>query len=198
MDYSSSSDIELWKCCQQDDIRAYNELFRRYDRKLHRLSLRYIKDPRQAEELTMGLLCNLWTKRTEINITTNLNNYMFRAMRNILINQLKKKLPQIVDLEEVRSEDYLDRPADFQLREQEAAQLYQEVLDTLSPQRRKVFILSREENLTYGEIAAMLSLSVNTVEQHMVSALKFLRAAIKENVFTTIGVGLLFFLLQFS
>lgn len=197
MDYKSSSDIEIWKRCQQDDVKAYNELFRRYDHKLRRLSLRYIKDPMQAEELSMGVLCALWTKRTQINITTDVNNYLFRAMRNVLINQLKKRLPQVVDLEELSLEDYLDRPADFGLREQETAQLYQELLDKLSPQRRKVFTLSREENLTYGEIASVLSLSVNTVEQHMVSALKSLRAGIKENILTTIPIGLLLSLSQF-
>lgn len=198
MDYKSSSDIELWKCCQQDDVKAFNELFRRYDCKLRQLSMRYIKDPMQAEELAMDLLCNLWTKRREIDITTNLNNYIFRAMRNVLINRLKKKLPQLVDLEEAKPEDYLDRPADFRLRDQEAAQRYEIILNTLSPQRRKVFSLSRDEDLTYSEIASVLRLSVNTVEQHMVSALKSLRAALKENAFTTISIGLLFALLQFS
>ena len=190
MKYKDESDLALWKRCRQDDVRAYNELFRRYDRKLCRLASRYIKDPMQAEELALDVLCNLWTRRAGINITADLSNYLFRTMRNVVINQLKKKLPQMLGLEELKQADHLDRPADFRLREKETGQLYQETLDTLSPQRRKVFTLSREENFTYGEIADELGLSVTTVKQHMISALKTVRTAINENVLTALIAGL--------
>lgn len=195
MDYALVSDFDLWRHCQNDDIRAYNELFRRYDPKLRWLAARYLKDFMQAEEAVMDMMYNIWIKRKQIGAIENVSNYMFRAMRNLLITRLRKKLPQLVDLEELNPQDYLERSADFHLREREAEQLYQEALDSLSPQRQKAFRLSREENLSYREIAIELGLSVNTVERHITSALKCLRNVLKEKVCTTIVVALLFSLL---
>jgi DNA-directed RNA polymerase specialized sigma subunit, sigma24 homolog len=53
--------------------------------------------------------------------------------------------------------------------------VYESEVDKLSPQRQKVFRLSREKNLSYAEIAKEMDLSVNTVENYMVSALNTLR-----------------------
>ena len=46
---------------------------------------------------------------------------------------------------------------------------------TLPPKRRQIFILSRQQGLTYPEIAKQLNLSVKTVEAQIMQALKFLR-----------------------
>ena len=48
------------------------------------------------------------------------------------------------------------------------------------PERQKqVYTLSRNEELSYKEIAIKMGISVNTVENHMVKALKFIRSNIK-------------------
>jgi len=53
-------------------------------------------------------------------------------------------------------------------------------LETLPPQCRKVFELSRMEQLSYSEIASQLNISTNTVENHISKALKLLRIELKE------------------
>ena len=49
------------------------------------------------------------------------------------------------------------------------------LIGMLPPRQKEVFKLSREEHLTYGEIAQKLQISEKTVERHMGEALKFLR-----------------------
>ena len=53
-------------------------------------------------------------------------------------------------------------------------------IDSLPDQCKLVFKLSRFENLTYAEIAEQLGISVKTVENHMVKALKVLREKLKD------------------
>ncbi|MFD1215028.1 MULTISPECIES: RNA polymerase sigma factor [Microbulbifer] len=50
----------------------------------------------------------------------------------------------------------------------------------LKPITRKVFLLSRFEEMTYPEIAAALSVSTRSVERHMSTALKHLQKELSE------------------
>jgi RNA polymerase sigma-70 factor (ECF subfamily) len=184
MVYQNASDIELWQRCRADDMPAYNELFSRYFPKLMRLASRYIKDEMVAEELCMDQLYVLWTKRSSITIHVDFSHYLFRSMRNRVINQLRKNLPVLKATIPAEIQQ-ASQAADYNLLSGEAEQAYQHAISELSPQRRKVFLLSREENLSYAEIASELCLSVNTVENYMVSALGSLREMIK--------IGLLIF-----
>lgn len=180
MDYKQIADIALWQCCQQDDLRAYNELFARfYPRMLH-LASRYVNDTMKSEELCMDQLFHLWTKRHEITINGNFSGYLFRSLRNLVIDHLRKNIPAETSLDELKEAHPLDCPADSQLLTHEVEQAYRQALNELSPQRREVFTLSREENLTYSEIAQRMNLSVNTVENYMVAALGCIRKNMKE------------------
>lgn len=49
----------------------------------------------------------------------------------------------------------------------------------MPPQRRMVFNLSREEGLSYKEIADKLNISTNTVKNHLVKALQTIRQTLK-------------------
>ena len=62
----------------------------------------------------------------------------------------------------------------------ELEQKIREAIDHLPLERRKVFILSRYEGLTYIQIAGKLGISVKTVENQMGKALKSLREELSD------------------
>jgi RNA polymerase sigma-70 factor (ECF subfamily) len=64
----------------------------------------------------------------------------------------------------------------------------QSLLNELSPRQKEIFLLSREEGLTHDEIAKRLNISANTVKNHMVAALSFL----KSNIDSKLIINLLF------
>jgi len=193
MDYKQAADIELWHRCQQDDMRAYNELFNRYFPRMLHLTCRYIADTMKAEELCMDQLYRLWIKRHEIAITHNLSGYLFRSIRNLVTSHLRERVPVSAGLDELKEKHPLGRSADYGLLSEEADEAYRNALGELSPQRRRVFILSREENLTYAEIAQRMDLSVNTVENYMVAALGSLRKNIREYAPSSVVILLFIF-----
>jgi RNA polymerase sigma-70 factor (ECF subfamily) len=53
-------------------------------------------------------------------------------------------------------------------------------IEIMPPERKKIFMMSRNEGLKYKEIAEKLGISVKTVEAQMGKALKFLREELKE------------------
>ncbi|RBL90083.1 RNA polymerase sigma-70 factor [Chitinophaga flava] len=182
MDYKQASDRELWDCCRKDDMQAYNEIFSRYYPRMYHLARRYVQDAMRAEELCMDQLFHLWVKREEIHIISSFSSYLFRSIRNRVITEMRRNLPVMTGLDEIAENIQLDRSSDYGLLLEEAEHTYREVLNKLSPQRRQVFMLSREENLTYPEIARRMNLSVNTVENYMVAALNSLRKNLHEKV----------------
>jgi len=178
---------------------AFDFLFKRYYAALYRYALKNIKDTFVAEELVMDVMLGLWKKQGDISIETDLGPYLYRSVKNALYNHYRKKIMATVELDEqLETEVVKSRPADDALVYAQLEEIYREKLSQLSPARRKVFQMSREENKTYAEIASDMNLSVNTVENYMVAALSFFRQHIKEHadftLFLLLAAHILLFL----
>lgn len=165
---------------REGNAAAYNILFKRYYDSLYKYALKNVKDSFTAEELTMDVMLRLWEKKGEIEVLNDLKAYLFRSIKNAIYNHYRKKILTTVPLET----DEVVRTlisADDALQTKELNQFYLQKLAQLSPQRRQVFQMSREENMTYPEIAKNMNLSVNTVENYMVATLRYFRKEIKEH-----------------
>ena len=62
-----------------------------------------------------------------------------------------------------------------QLNFRELLEISEEAIDALPPKRKQIFRMSREQGMTYQEIARNLGISRKTVENQMVETLKTLR-----------------------
>lgn len=190
------SDCILLEKFREGDASAYNILFKRYYDSLCRFALNKVKDSCIAEELTMDVMLGLWKKKGEINITDDLRPYLFRSIRNALYNHYRKNILSTVPLEQLTEEHHLiARRADYELEHQELERIYREKLNQLSPQRRKVYEMSREANMSYAEIAKEMDLSVNTVENYMVASLSFFRKELSEHADYTLVLPFIFLFL---
>lgn len=164
----------LLEKCQYDDQLAYNVLFKRYFKSIYNYTHKHTRDEDLAEELAMDVMFRLWQKRASLDPDINLSAYLFKSIKNALIDHWRKKELLTVDLTEAES-IHFSRPADYQLRSREMQDVYHKTVDTLSPQSRLIFKLSREQEMTYPEIAKEMGISVNTVKGHMIAALKGMR-----------------------
>jgi RNA polymerase sigma-70 factor (ECF subfamily) len=81
-------------------------------------------------------------------------------------------------LAELRNENVTALPETDPIIQKEIRTFIREAVAKLSPQQRKVFILSRQDGLQHDEIARQLGISINTVRVHMGEALRFLREEI--------------------
>ncbi|PYF72998.1 RNA polymerase sigma-70 factor [Pedobacter nutrimenti] len=167
--------------CRRDSRLAYEALFDRYTPRLYKFGLKYLHDSQTTEELVMDLMLWVWNKRHSIDLKTEFSAYIFRAMRNSVISHLRKKVLETTPIDLLLNElAFSGKPADQDLEYKETESLYLEKLALLSPQRQKVFRMSREENMSYREIAQSMNLSVNTVENYMAASLAFFRTNLKE------------------
>ncbi|MEN0053158.1 MAG: RNA polymerase sigma-70 factor [Mucilaginibacter sp.] len=193
MIYKGLPDQTLIQYCKDGDDRAFNELFRRYFNKLYQFSLRYVKDETIAESLVLDLLLRIWQKSGEIKTDAEIAPYLFTAMKNTLLNHIRKKYEATLPLTSI-PEYSLASPSlaeDFDAKELRI--VYGKSLEHLSPQRKKVFEMSRDMDMNHKEIATELQLSVNTVENHIGASLRFLRQEIQKHTDVALCVIFYFF-----
>lgn len=154
---------------------AFTTLYETYAGKLCNYFSSYIKRRDIAEELTQDIFTKLWTVRSTLKKDVPFEGFLFLMARNHVYNYLKRQLKaqtiadqiqftQVDDLDPLEMQSYKDT-----LKE------YQKCLSELEPQQRKIFLLNREQGLTYAQIAHELGLSVKTIEFHMSKTLKILR-----------------------
>lgn len=176
MDYKHASDIELLQRCQQDDMRAYTTLFQRYFKSMYAFALKHSGDEYISEELAMDVMYRFWEKRAQVRDGATLRSYLFVSMRRAVIDHWRKKEVSSIDIAELSPETLPESDAaDTQLKSLEMERLYRESLARLNPKEREVFLLSREEECTYPQIAERMGISVNTVKTHMSSGLRTFR-----------------------
>lgn len=186
----------LLKKYSEGNTSAYNVLFKKYFDALYGYALKNVKDRCAAEELVMDVMLSLWKKKGDILVEQDLKAYLFRCIKNAIYNHYRKKILPTVSLEFIPEDHGLtSKGADYELDSKELEKIYREKLGQLSPQRRKVYEMSREEDMTYSEIAKDMDLSVNTVENYMVASLSFFRKHLKEHAdYTLVLIFSLFFL----
>lgn len=169
------------------DEEAFETIFRNHYAVLCRFAGRFFSDAQSAEEAVQEVMVRLWEKREAIQLTSNIRSYLFGAVHKHCLNLLKHEQVKARFQEETQ---FLG--TDFVPPDDVSGELEEKIssaIQSLPEERRKVFLLSREEGLKYREIADKLNLSIKTVENQMGKALKFMREELHEFMIW-IGIGL--------
>lgn len=156
---------------QINNSTEFERIFRELYTPLCQKAYKIVKDKDLAEDLVQQVFVRLWEKRDELHITTSAKAYLFKAVIYAAFNQIRKDNPF------VEWESQLDVSGHYteELEYQETQQQIATIIDELPPACRTIFMLSREEGMSYKEIAETLSISIKTVENQMSKALRILR-----------------------
>ena len=159
------------------DAKAFKAIFDTYRSRLYYYIFGFVKSGQVAEELVMDVFMKLWTGREMIAQIENFDGFLFRVAHNKTIDFLRSaaKDPNFRELLWEEMQLVSDAGADNVLINHEYEEKVREAIALLSPQRKKVYQLSREMDLTHEEIAIQLNLSKSTVNNHLVEARQFIR-----------------------
>jgi len=170
------------------DQEAYVFLFRKYYVSLCSYSRRYVGRKDVAEEVVSETFFNLWRNRASLEIHSSVKGYLFHAVLNNSLNHLRKLK------KEERLEDYFRDASEenigFMMSAEEISSdslvlkdlttTIDQAVERLPPQQQTVFRLKRYEGKKLAEIAAVMGISVKTVEMHLAKAMFTLRKSLKE------------------
>jgi len=175
----TGNDSQIFEAIKRDDHGAYEIVFREYYRPMTTYAFRFLHDLAESESIVQDVFLRLWQKRREIMITSSLQNYLFRSVKNHCINHIEhNKIKTNYQAMVIRNEDDRTEYNEFFL-EYGLKLKIQAAIAALPEKRQEIFRLAREDGLKYREIADQLKISVKTVETQMTLALKQLRESLK-------------------
>ena len=163
----------------------FEKLYKLYYPKMFAFAKNYVPANEYAENIVHDVFLTLWERKEEIEISFTLTTYLFTLVKNRCLNFLRHKLIEEEYNSQMKEELgfklYALEAFDYSYQsEEELQEIIRRALDTLPERCREIFIKSRIEGLKYKEISDELGISVNTVENQMVTALKKLRVALKD------------------
>ena len=187
-----NNDEDLLLRIKKGDEIAFELIFYRYKGKLYDFIHRSLPSDEDAESMVQEVFTKLWINRHQLDPSKSLNGLLYRIARNELFGHLRKVLVRRRYLEELsfsmeRSNDITERQIEYI----ELKKLVAQLVAAMPEKRKQIFKLSREEGLTYKQIALQLGISENTVDSQIRKALDYL----KENLRKKLSL-ILFFLLR--
>ncbi|MFN5477239.1 MAG: RNA polymerase sigma factor [Sphingobacteriales bacterium] len=177
---SKPNDRILLAAVAADDQAAYKTLFESYYDRLYRLALLVTRSNELSEEIVSDVFIALWRNRANALEIGNLRVYLYIATRNTALNYQKtlqkKMVVRLDDLEIDLADPYVNPEQAFITREMDAR--IRAAIDALPPRCKMVFKLVKEDGLSYKEAAEVLGLSVGTVDNQLVIAIKKIASAL--------------------
>jgi RNA polymerase sigma-70 factor (ECF subfamily) len=162
------------------DKKAFEALFRDYFKPLTGFALKFTGDLDSAKEIVHDVFVKLWEKREEIDLEKAVKSYLYTSVNNRCLNFIRdnKKFDRNEFALEKNTEQAFS--TDESIETIEMRSIIEKSLESLPPKCREVFLMSRNENLKYQEIADKLKISIKTVEAHISKAMKVLRIDLAE------------------
>ncbi len=167
--------------------KAFEYVFKAYYASLCRYAEEILRDSDQAEDVVEIIFIRIWEERKKLDYHTSFRSYLYRSTYNACLNVIRKRKS------ESKYRDFFLNHADFSKTHDYGSSSYPlsgiiekemeggiaKVIDALPPQCKKIFLMSRVDNLSHQEIADKLDLSLNTVKSQIMNALKKIQVALK-------------------
>ncbi|MDD4192880.1 MAG: RNA polymerase sigma-70 factor [Mangrovibacterium sp.] len=164
----------------------FEELFDKYYAMLCLIACDLVKNKQLAEEIVDEVFVHLWLKRESIDIQKSIRAYLIKSVQNRCMDwfQQTKAERLIIDNKfDISDHDMIRWSDDYPLGNllvRELEDIVSQSIAALPERCREIFLLSRNEELTYEEIASKLSITINTVKTQMKIALSKLREALSD------------------
>ncbi len=169
------------------DEAAFGEIFYHYAPRIHPFIQRMSRSEEVTEEIIQDVFVSLWKNREKLVDIHNYSAYIFTAATNKTYNYLKVKARQARHLEELTliEKDYTNNTLET-IDLNQSMDLINYFVDQLPPQKKLIYTLTREKGLSHDEVAQQLNVSKNTVKNHLVETLKFLRENLQRSGSTSL------------
>lgn len=171
-------ETQLLHRISRGDEQAFNELYEQFWPKVYAYLESLVKSPEASEEMVVDIFVKLWAGREWLEQIQNIGGFLHTTARNKALDFLKttarkKKLMQAyyTDMLLLTTRS----ASDHRVLDAETEKIWHQAIASLSPNRQKVFLLHREEGLSYNEIALRMNISPATVKKTMSVALESIR-----------------------
>jgi len=183
-DYKDTPDEELVTLAQNDDLRAFDELVRRYQDRVYRLSYKILRHEDDAAESLQDAFLSAYRGIKKFKVESTFSTWLYRIATNAALMKYRKRRDGHVSLEQSQSgsedaealqlPDWTTQPLK-ELLDAETREVMEEGIAKLPEELRTVFVLRDVEELSNAEVAEILELTVAAVKSRLHRARILLR-----------------------
>lgn len=170
------SDQQLMELIRQDDRNAFDQIYKRYWKKLFMYAGKVVRDEDEAQDIVQDIFVSLWQRRREELCINSLSSYLHGAVRYKGLRYVRSNLTKHNYLSSLQN--FFETGSDMlneQLDVKELNLLIHDQIGQLPPKMKEIFILSRIEQLSHKEIAERLNISDKTVKKQINRSLNIFR-----------------------
>ena len=163
---------------------ALKQLYDAFGERLLHFAFAVIHNKQLAEEIVADVFIQVWQKRERLAGIDNLTWYLYVTTKHISLNYLRSERRQKhFDIDAVMLPYYVIEPSAVNnLASAELLQQVTKAINLLPPKCRLIFKLIKEDGLSHKKVAALLNLSLKTIENQMGVALKKIYTALQVNM----------------
>jgi RNA polymerase sigma-70 factor (family 1) len=213
--HSTYEEKNLLALVARGDEMAFHTLYTHHRAHVYGIALRLLQSASLAEDVLQEVFLKIWIGREKLPKINCFSAYLNTITRNHIYNTLRKQAYEEVLLERLfplqmaflrRTSDGRGAMSDDRgglpdgrgtvlddISYRELREALQKVVETLTPQQKRVFELSRMEGLKHEDIARQLNVSRETVKKHVSEALRMVRLQLRQFKHIPELVILLFF-----
>lgn len=159
---------------QSGDIEAFNPLIEKYQPRLSNSIRAEVKDPEVAKDLCQNVWLKAFRSIRTFRFESAFSSWLYRIAKNVCIDYHRKQkasdnIHSLHTVNERRLLGVHPDPCEL-LQQQELRQHLDEAIATLTPSRKRVFLLYYIEELSIKDIATRTGRSEGTIKSHLRNA----------------------------
>ncbi len=160
---------------REGDERAFEQIFNFYYNRIYSFALNTLFDKTFAEDITQTVFITLWEKRETIEPEIDIAPLLYTIAKNRVYRQTQQMLRKYKY--EQTQQDIVSELSDPEetVNYHFMENILSELIEKIPSARRRIFLLSRKDNLSNREIANRLQISEKTVETQIRRAIAFLK-----------------------
>jgi RNA polymerase sigma-70 factor (ECF subfamily) len=176
---------ELIARAQKGDVKGFDELVRKYQKRIYFLAKRMVKSHDIAEEIAQESFVKAYFSIKQFNLEMPFYSWIYRICVNLAINYLRKQKLFVYESkseEEVNLLENLPSPNNplSEMLKEELNQKIEKSIEKLPTEFKTVFILRVYDELSYEEIAKVLNLTKGTVMSRLFRARQRLQKELRD------------------
>lgn len=165
---------------------SFEELMRKYNKKIYGYIFRMVRNEEVSIELTQDFFIKIFKVLHKYNFEYKFSTWAYRICYNMVIDHVRKNQTPVDSLDDesvsqkqmMDSENYVSEDGFVNLARHEMNDYVWKVVDGIPPKYRELILLRYLQGLKYDEIADVTGLPVGTVKNRIFKAKDILKTEI--------------------
>jgi RNA polymerase sigma factor (sigma-70 family) len=177
-DTKELSDEEIVQRILGGEKQLYEQLMRKYNARLYRISMSIVNDEAEAEDSMQTAYLNAWLQLADFKHRSAFSTWLIRILINESLLRKKRKTKEKQLVMEKQTGNYTDETPLKGLMNKELKTILEKTISSLPEKYRTVFVMREMEEMSVNETMGALSLSESNVKVRLNRAKEILRSSL--------------------